>query len=69
MGVGRGEGVTLRERSSGIHTELKIGVGGWDHREAPSLGWWLRGGGKPRVGEGTQTRRGLENVRGIRISG
>ena len=50
----------------GFTHSSRLGRRGWDQREAPSVGWWLRGGGKPRAGEGTQTSRGVENVRGIR---
>ena len=67
MGVRRGEGAALRERSLKTETEPEIGEG--DQREAPRMGRGFRRGGKPRVGEGTHTGRGLGNVKGIRIWG
>ena len=59
----------MEEKSSGLEAEPGIGEGTCDQREAPRMGRGLRGGGEPRVGEGTQTGRGLGNVRGTRIWG
>lgn len=52
----------MGERSLALETEPGIGERAWDQRDTPRIGKGLRGGGEPRIGEETQTGRGLGNV-------